>query len=213
MMQDGQVSFPSGELNLEGEWHLPQGRGSFPAVVVCHPHPLYGGSMNNNVVYSVCLALTESNIAALRFNFRGVEGSQGSYDSGEGEAEDIAVALSYVCSQPGVDPARLGLCGYSFGAGVALRAATGNAGLKALALVSLPLEGLEGDAIQGFDGPKLLVSGDADPYSYAGELEGLLRGVPGVAEWEGVSGADHFWGGYEGVLSSRIARFFSQHLL
>jgi hypothetical protein len=169
--------------------------------------------MNNNVVYSVCLALTESNLAALRFNFRGVEGSQGSYDSGGGEAEDIAAALSYASSQPDVDSARLGLCGYSFGAGVALRAATGNAGLKALALVSLPLDGMEGAAISGFAGPKLLVSGDADPYSYAGELEGLLRGVPGVAEWEGVSGADHFWGGYEGMLGSRISRFFSQHLV
>ncbi|MDP6511253.1 MAG: dienelactone hydrolase family protein [Dehalococcoidia bacterium] len=207
------MSFPSGELNLEGEWHLPQGQGPFPAVVVCHPHPLYGGSMNNNVVYSVCLALTETNIAALRFNFRGVEGSQGSYDSGEGEADDIAAALSYIGSQPGVDPAHLGLCGYSFGAGVALRTATGNAELKALALVSLPLQGLEEDAIKGFTGPKLLVSGDADLFSHGGELEGLLRGMLGVAEWESVSGADHFWGGYEGVLSSRIARFFSQHLL
>ncbi|MEK7849152.1 MAG: hypothetical protein AAB270_09550, partial [Chloroflexota bacterium] len=58
----------------------------------------------------------------------------------------------------------------------------------------------------------LLVSGDADPYSPGGELEGLLRGMPGAVEWEDVAEADHFWLGYEGVLGSRIARFFARHL-
>lgn len=213
MTPEGRVTFPSGELSLEGEWHPPPGQGPFPTVVVCHPHPQYGGSMDNNVVYSVCLALTEKDIAALRFNFRGVGVSQGTYASGEGEAEDVTAALSYIASQPHVDPARLGLCGYSFGAGVALRAATGNTALKALALVSLPLEGVGVEALRDFHGARLLVSGDADPYSPGGQLEDLLQGVPGVAEWEGVAGADHFWLGYEEVLGSRIARFFANHLL
>lgn len=213
MTGEGRVSFPSGELSLEGEWHLPPGQGPFPAVAVCHPHPLYGGSMDNNVVYSVCLALTERDIAALRFNFRGAGGSQGTYASGEGEAEDAAAALSYIASQPHVDQARLGLCGYSFGAGVALKAATHNAALKALALVSLPLEGVGVEVLRDFPGARLLVSGDADPYSPGGRLEDLLQGLPGVVEWEAVAGADHFWWGYEGVLGSRIARFFANHLL
>ncbi len=211
-MPEGRVSFPSGELSLEGEWHLPPGQGPFPAVVVCHPHPLYGGSMDNNVVYSVCLALSERDIAALRFNFRGVGGSQGSYASGEGEADDVAAALSYIASQPHVDPGRLGLCGYSFGAGVALNAATGNAALKALALVSLPLEGVGVDVLRDFPGARLLVSGGADTFSPGGQLEGLLKGLRGVVEWEDVAGTDHFWLGCEEVLGSRIARFFAQYL-
>lgn len=211
-MPEGRVGFPSGELSLEGEWHLPPGQGPFPAVAVCHPHPLYGGSMDNNVVYSVCLALSEKDIAALRFNFRGVAGSQGSYASGEGETDDVAAALSYIASQPYVDPARLGLCGYSFGAGVALNAATGNAALKALALVSLPLEGVGVDVLRDFPGARLLVSGGADTFSPGGQLEGLLKGLPGVVEWEDVGGTDHFWLGCEEVLGSRIARFFAQYL-
>jgi hypothetical protein len=168
--------------------------------------------MDNNVVYSVCLALTERDIAALRFNFRGVGGSQGTYASGDGEAEDVAAALAYIVSQPRVEPDCLGLCGYSFGAGVALRAANSGAALKALALVSLPLEGVKIEALRDFPGARLLVSGDADAYSPGGQLEDLLQGVPGVVEWEGVAGADHFWLGYEDVLGSRIARFFASHL-
>jgi alpha/beta superfamily hydrolase len=116
------VRFPSGELTLVGVLHRPQGTG-LPAVAVCHPHPLYGGDMENNVVVSLCGALADAGVAALRFNFRGVGGSGGSHGGGIGERQDALAALDFLAGVAGVDGGGLGLAGYSFGALVALGAA------------------------------------------------------------------------------------------
>ena len=119
-MKEIEVRFPSGELLLEGVLGLPEGDGPFPAVVVCHPHPLYGGSMDNNVVNSICEALTRASLVSFKFNFRGVGGSQGTHSGGAGEQEDVAAAISFVSDQAEVDPGRIGLAGYSAGAGYSL---------------------------------------------------------------------------------------------
>ena len=84
-MNSARVSFPCGDIVLEGEWHLPRGKPPFPVIVVCHPHPLHGGDMHNNVVITICRELPRNSIAAFRFNFRGVGNSGGSF--GEGIAE------------------------------------------------------------------------------------------------------------------------------
>ena len=84
------VVFPCNEIQLEGILLLPEGNGPFPTVIVCHPHPLYGGDMDNNVVTSVCNALGRSSIASLRFNFRGVGNSSGSYSEGLGEQDILS---------------------------------------------------------------------------------------------------------------------------
>jgi alpha/beta superfamily hydrolase len=84
-MKKTRVSFPSGELFLEGILAIPEGAGPFPAVIICHPHPLYGGSMDNNVVYSLSETLTQASFVSFKFNFRGVGGSQGEFGQGIGE--------------------------------------------------------------------------------------------------------------------------------
>jgi alpha/beta superfamily hydrolase len=84
-MKQTRVSFASGELSLEGILAVPEGAGPFPVVIVCHPHPQYGGEMNNNVVVPICQALAQASIASLRFNFRGVGASQGIFADGIGE--------------------------------------------------------------------------------------------------------------------------------
>ena len=91
--------------------------GPLPGVVVCHPHPLGGGNMNNNLVASVYLALIESGFVALRFNFRGVGNSEGSHAQGEKEPEDAEAALDLLKGRADVDADRLGMAGYSFGTG------------------------------------------------------------------------------------------------
>ena len=126
-----EITFPCGELSLEGICHSPEGEGPFAAVVVCHPHPLYGGSMSNNVVLAVCQALAQQSILALRFNFRGVGGSQGELADEATGQEDVRAALSYVASVEDVDRGRVGLCGYSFGAGVAVTGAASEEQVRA----------------------------------------------------------------------------------
>ena len=119
-MNSVHVDFPCGDITLEGEWHLPQGKGPFPAVVVCHPHSLYGGNMSNNVVVAICQSLLQNSVAAFRFNFRGVGKSDGTFGGGTAEQQDVSAALDFASSTPNIDPVRIGLAGYSFGGSVAL---------------------------------------------------------------------------------------------
>jgi len=113
------VTFPVGDITLEGLlWAPPQA----PSVgaVLCHPHPLYGGEMRNNVVSALAEALQRAGVATLRFNFRGVGQSGGEHGGGEAEIEDVKAAVTYLLSRQAVKT--VAVAGYSFGAIVGLRA-------------------------------------------------------------------------------------------
>src|SRR6202035_2810578 len=112
-MNESQVTFRSGELALEGLLANPGG--GAPAAVVCHPHPSYGGSMYNNVVDAILVAFHQLGYATLRFNFRGVGGSEGEYDGGPGEVDDAKAAMEFLLAQAGVKREGATIAGYSFG--------------------------------------------------------------------------------------------------
>ncbi len=204
-----QVSFPSDGLTLEGVLHLPAASPS-PAVAVCHPHPLYGGDMDNSVVTALCRAAADRGIAALRFNFRGVGASQGAFADGIGERADAAAALDYLRQLPQVDASRLGLAGYSFGAAVALLAA--DATVRAVVAVSTPTmaRGLTQIAIAC---PALLVVGEQDEVAPPSRLAGLAGLIGPQAELTVVPGADHFWWGAEDRLAEIVSAFLGRHLI
>jgi hypothetical protein len=206
-MIDTTVTFPCGDLMLKGISTVPEGDGPFPGVVVCHPHPLYGGMMDNNVVYAVCKALERSSMATLRFNFRGVGGSEGRYDNGVGEQEDIAAALTYLSSTEKVDPERIGLCGYSFGAGVALDTAARDERVKALALVS-PILSPPSPA-ESYARPKLLLWGSRDMAVPTSDFDRFTSQLPEPKEYHVVNEADHFWWGYETGMAEMVSGFFA----
>lgn len=206
------VTFASGDLSLEGMLHLPTGAGPFPAVAVCHPHPRYGGDMHNNVVSAAVSGLTARGVAALRFNFRGVGRSDGDHGGSGEEADDVRAALAYLASRPEVDSARVGLAGYSFGAGMALRvAATGQPKLTGLVLVSLPLM-MAGDAaatLAQVPCPVLLVSGDQDHICPLEELEAAAEEAGAHVRVQPVEETDHFWWGRDAVLAGAIGDCFA----
>lgn len=135
MIQEN-VSFNSGNLSLEGRLVIPCGLKAIPGVVICHPHPLYGGSMDNNVVHAISRALTGKGIASLRFNFRGVGRSEGLHNGGKGEVEDALAAVAYLAGREEINPAGVGLVGYSFGGVIALTAGIRSDAVKALVAVS-----------------------------------------------------------------------------
>ncbi|HEY48614.1 MAG TPA: alpha/beta fold hydrolase [Dehalococcoidia bacterium] len=209
-MSETRATFPCDNLSLEGVYNVPDGEGHFAAVVVCHPHPLYGGMMDNNVVIAVCQALAQASIISLRFNFRGVGLSQGQHDNSIGEQDDIGAALSFIASLEQVDRERLGLCGYSFGAGVALDVAARDERVKALALVSPLLS--HPSPIESYGKPKLLLWGSRDLALPAADLKSFTDELPEPRQYEIISGADHFWWGYEGEIAPRIATFFTDTL-
>ena len=198
------LKFSSGALTLEGVLHLP-GETPAPGVVVCHPHPQYGGDMENNVVVAACDWMAGHGFASLRFNFRGAGASEGSYDQGVGEQEDVRAALAHLAAQPEVDAKRLGLIGYSFGAMVAAEVASGS--LRGLALVSPALA--SADLRVAWGCPALVLGGDRDDLAPADRL-GVLAELPGV-EIEIVQGADHSWWGFEDDLGDAVTRFFERH--
>jgi uncharacterized protein len=206
------VKFISGKLTLEAAWHYPEGAGPFPAVIVCHPHPLFGGDMSNNVVMAICQGLCQQGIAAFRFNFRGAGGSQGSHADGVGEQEDVKAALSFVAKDTKIDNSRIGLAGYSFGAGIALSTAPGAEQVKAIALISPPLDMPQWEDFYQYKIPKLILSGSEDAFFSATQMIKQAQKLSEPKEYEIVRGADHFWWGFEPQLAAKVVPFFKRYL-
>lgn len=212
-LKEQSVVFACGDLKLVGALSVPQGGEALAAMVMCHPHPRYGGNMNNHVVFEVCRALHRRGIASLRFNFRGVGGSQGDYDEGIGEQEDVRAALDLLLTQDRIHPDRVGLCGYSFGAAVALWAALKDERFAALALISPALGMGNFSWLAQYPRPKFIISGDEDAFVLASAVEQLARSLPQPAGYEIVRGADHFWdSGYYQPMSKKVADFFGAFL-
>jgi alpha/beta superfamily hydrolase len=198
------ITFQSGDLTLEAALHVPDATPA-PGVVVCHPHPLQGGDMDNNVVIAACDALVSRGVAALRFNFRGAGASEGEFDDGDGERDDARAALKHLAALPEIDAKRLGLIGYSFGGLVAAEVASG--ALRGLALVSPPVA--FGDLRIAWGCPALIVAGDMDNLVPPDRLH-VLAEAPGV-EAHLFEGADHSWWGFEDELGEALGSFFSAH--
>ena len=200
------TTIPCGHISLEAVWHFPESKGPWPAVVVCHPHPLYGGTMSSNVVFGICQALAERAIAALRFNFRGVGQSGGEYGEGIGEQEDVKAALDFALATEGIDKERIGLSGYSFGGGVALPVAIRDERVKRLALVSPALSEGGWQELERYNKPKFVIAGENDFVVPREQLLKLAKDMP--EQYQVVAGADHFWGGYEDELAEKVSGFF-----
>jgi alpha/beta superfamily hydrolase len=211
-MRKTKVSFSSGGLVLEGILAIPEGAGPFSAVIVCHPHPLYGGSMDNNVVNSLSETLTQASLVAFKFNFRGVGGSQGEFDQGIGEQKDVESAISLISTVEAVDSERIGLAGYSAGAGFAFPVGFNNDRIRALAAISPPLSMFDFDFLKRCPKPKLLISGSRDDLIPIDQLLEFCQNLPEPKECENVKGADHFWWGYESLLATKVTAFFTKIL-
>ena len=208
-MRQSSIAFDSKGVDLEGIVSSPQGlSGGLPGVVVCHPHPLFGGDMDNSLVVSICKALVDQGFATLRFNFRGVGNSEGHFTKGEKEREDVRFALEFLRQWPGVNKGRLGLVGYSFGASMVLSGLSSFKASKAFALVSPPLSALQNSGVATDKRPKLILVGDRDrlvPYT---SLKEVADSHPPSLTLEIVQGADHAWRGYEGEVADQVAKFF-----
>ena len=211
-MPETRLTVGSAGAALEARLQLPEGEGPFPAAVVCHPHPLYGGSMDNNVVAAISAGLRARGLAALLFNFRGVGASEGSPGDRAEALADVRAALGCAAGLGALDGARIGLAGYSFGSAVAAEAAS--PAVPALALVALPLSmaGPARGALAACAGPLLLLSGSADGGSGADGLRALAEGAGGPARVAIEPGADHFWRGHERAVADIVGGFFADAL-
>jgi len=194
------ITFLSEGYKIEG---LLNQKDEKKGVVVTHPHPLYGGDMNNLVVESIVHVYHMKGYSTLKFNFRGVGRSQGAYDDGLGEQKDVLSALSFLADM-GME--QIDLAGYSFGAWVNAHALQKDTLTKQMIMVSPPVGFMDFKSIVTMNTLKFVVTGNRDDIAPADMIEKMISTWNPNARFEVIDGADHFYGGYlkqlESVLSS-----------
>jgi hypothetical protein len=196
-----QVSIQGAGVTLEGVLTPGTEPGG---VVITHPHPLFGGSMANNVVWTATRAFAARGLAALRFNFRGVGGSTGSYGGGLEEAADVAAALEFLKSRT---QGPYYVVGYSFGAFVAGRALLDGLDVDGAIFISPPIAFMDLSFLPEVPGLKLIAVGDKDELCPLASLEARLAEGHTKPPVKVIQGADHFFGGGEDELF-RVLRDF-----
>ena len=161
------------------------------AVVVCHPHPQYGGTMHNKVVYRIAKAARSTGAVVLRFNFRGVGASSGMYDGGEGEQDDLRAAMQYMRERYAGIPLVVG--GFSFGARVGLRVCCGDSAVERMVAVANPVRRGDMSFLKACGCPKHFVNSTQDEYAPRDTVEQVfaMAGEPKHLTW--ITASDHFF--------------------
>jgi alpha/beta superfamily hydrolase len=196
------IDGPAGAL--EALLETPQDADPLAVVVVCHPHPLHGGTLQNKVAHTLARGFAGLGFAALRFNFRGVGASQGEFDDGVGEKNDVIAAVDWLRNEyPQLD---LWLAGFSFGAAMAIRAATDTrpAGLISVAPA---VSRFAGDALKQPDCPWLIVQGDQDELVDIDETIAWVNDLDPGPQLDVFPGTEHFFHGKLIALRSAVQEF------
>jgi alpha/beta superfamily hydrolase len=202
-MPEERVFFESGGLKIEGLLESLHGdRG----VVITHPHPLYGGDMFNNVVEAIAQAYREKGHSTLRFNFRGVGQSEGEYDNGSGEQENVRAALDYLFD---LEKRNIDLAGYSFGAWINALGLESFEKAARMIMVSPPVNFIDFSFLTYNQKIQLVIVGTEDDIAGSKMVEGMLQTWNPEANLRNIQGADHFYWGKTSELKSIILEFLS----
>jgi hypothetical protein len=201
----------SSGVALEGILWMPPGSIQTPparVAVVCHPHPQYGGTMHNKVVFRAGRALQELGMAVLRFNFRGVGKSAGSYDYGHGEKEDVRAAIDFLRER---DPqSDVVLAGFSFGSWVGLQVGAQDDRVTHLIGIGIPAHMSDFSFLSHCRKPKLFIQGTEDEFGSVEHVQAMLLSLPEPKELALIEGADHFFHRKLEPLADVIKHYFSR---
>lgn len=197
-MSEKPIFFEVKGLKLEGMLEELQGE---KGVAISHPHPLYGGSMHNNVVKAVARAYQQKGYSTLRFNFRGVENSEGDFNNGVGEQDDVQAALRHLGKK------HMDLAGYSFGAWVNALGLGKFEEAGRLIMVSPPVSFIDFAFLKHNPKIKLVVCGTRDEIADYKTVERMLPKWNDQALFRVIQGADHFYSGYEEELIEIVGEF------
>ncbi len=211
-MQKIDVSIPCGTLTLEGVLEAPEhSQTIMPGAVICHPHPLYGGNMHNNVVRAVRNAFIDEGFACLRFNFRGTGASWGEYGNGIDELDDVLAAMDFLGSRSEIDEKRLAVAGYSFGCWVGLKAAVRDPRPGRFIGISPPVDEYDFSFLYDETRPKLLIAGDRDFVCSKEGFQKLLDQIPEPKKGIIIPGADHFHMNSEEIITEETKSFLIKY--
>ncbi len=195
------IQGPAGKL--ESLLEEPDDQAPVEAALVCHPHPQHGGTMHNKVVYRLARGLRRSGSVVLRFNYRGVNLSEGVYDGGEGELEDARAALSFLLSRYPHLP--FTLCGFSFGSRIALRLGCDLQGVRRVIAVGFPTIYADQSYLHDCRVAKIFVQSTQDQFGPLDELQEVVSRLPGPKQLLAIKASDHFFAGALRELEDTIA--------
>jgi alpha/beta superfamily hydrolase len=178
------------------------------AAVICHPHPLFGGTMHNKVVYNAAKTMDALGIPVLRFNFRGAGLSAGEHDKGRGELGDVQAALDHLAAQfPGIP---LLLAGFSFGSVVGLRVGCRDARVSELIGIGIPVNSSDFSFLADCPKPKLFVHGSNDKFGARKKADETVEALTGENRLVVVEDADHFFAGHLDEFNAAIANWLTE---
>jgi hypothetical protein len=178
------------------------------AAVLCHPHPLFGGTMHNKVVYQAAKALRQFGIPVLRFNFRGVGLSEGVHDKGRGEQDDVRAALDFLAADFPGRP--ILVVGFSFGSVVGLHVGCKDARVVELIGLGLPADYSNFDFLQTCAKPKLIVQGGSDKFGSRENVKSVFAAMSAPRRLVIVEGADHFFAGQLEKVGAVISEWLAE---
>jgi alpha/beta superfamily hydrolase len=199
---------PAGKL--EAVLWTPPAAAPGMAALVCHPHPVFGGTMHNKVVFQAAKALDSLGIAVLRFNFRGAGLSEGIHDKGRGEIHDVRAALEFLATQ--FPTVRLLVAGFSFGCWVGMRAGCEDARVEKLIAIGAPVNNSDFSFLGKCAKPKLFVHGSNDEHGDVEKVRQLVGSLPGENELVVVEQVDHFFTGKVEELGKAIREWLQPAL-
>ena len=209
-MKEEKILFPSTGIRLEGLIHTSDRGPAKGGIIFCHPHPQFGGDMDNPVIHSGIHAAYEAGLSTLRFNFRGVGESEGAYAEGIGEKDDVRAAVECLNATFGDRNHSLVLLGYSFGAWVGLLIAVQDERIKAMVAVAPPLEMLDFGFLRGCKKNKLIIAGGRDLYCPVPLLEKWYQTLDEPKSFTLIEDSDHFFSSHHRSLIPPLVDFLKK---
>jgi alpha/beta superfamily hydrolase len=196
------IAGPAGRL--EAIIEEPEESDPVEAALICHPHPQHGGTMHNKVVHRLARGLRKAGCVVLRFNFRGVNLSEGSYGHGVGEVEDAGAAMLELRSRYPLLPSLVG--GFSFGSRVALRLAVSDQNLSRAIAVGFPTKYPNRDYVREIHVPKFFIQSTHDEFGPREELQELFDSLPVPKQLSWIESSDHFFRDSLDVYEAEVER-------
>ncbi len=209
-----EIIIPGSEGRLEGRYHASEQKGA-PLVLVLHPHPLYGGTMNNKIVYRLFHIFAQNGFSVLRFNFRGVGKSLGKYDNGVGELTDAATALDWL-QQQNPDAPTCWIAGFSFGAWISMQLLMRRPEIEGFVAVSPPANLYDFSFLSPCPAAGLITQGDKDDVVSEEAVNKLATRLGAQhntkVEYKIIPGADHYYRGIEEKLGSVVGEYITTRM-
>jgi alpha/beta superfamily hydrolase len=201
------IFITNNDIKLEAELFLSKSKTINVLVLICHPHPQYGGNMYNNIVSGVFNKLIGNDISCLRFNFRGVGSSTGSHSNGTGELTDVHACIDFLLNERKCET--ILLCGYSYGAAIGCSAVGYSDKILGYISISFPwgFLGSKYKELSQSSKPKLFIQGDKDTVAHYGNFQENFDYYLDPKKKKIIKGADHFYGNYEEQVANAVLEF------